>query len=203
MEPQNTILEELREIAPLLLEVGTKMPFQMTDGYFEDLPETVLEKANIGLLYNIEKPNFQVPDQYFSGLADQILLKAKSTEFAEKAKLIPMRKMRNWITYAVAAMLTGIMVTGSFMFSDKKQAIDFEKYSSLDIPSTLDQVAEADLATYLETNPAVSSEDLAENESATLPNAKEKIQNISVENLHYYLNENGVLEPNQGVVSEN
>jgi len=203
LEPQNTILEELREIAPLLMEVGTKMPFQVADGYFENFPETLFEKAHIGLLYNIEKPIYQVPDQYFSGLADQILAKAKAAEFAEKVKVLPMRKMRNWVTYAAAAILTGIMVTGSFMFSDKKQAKDFEKYSSLDIPSTLDKVAEADLTAYLDTNPAVSTEDLAENESATLPNTKEKIQNLSVENLHHYLNENGVLEPNQGLVSEN
>ncbi len=202
MEPQNTILEELREIAPSLIEIGNQMPYHAADGYFEGFPETVLEKANIGLLYNIDQPNFQIPNHYFNGLADQILLKAKAAEAVEKAKVIPMRNMRNLVTYLAAAMLTGIMVTGSFMFSDKRQANDFEKYKSLDIPSTLDQVTEADLNAYLETNQVVSTEDLPENEGATLPKANEKIQNLSNENLHNYLNENVDLDPNPGIVPE-
>jgi hypothetical protein len=203
LKPQHTILEELREIAPSLMEIGTKMPFHIEEGYFEQFPETVLEKANMGLLSNIQKQSFHVPDQYFNGLADQILLKAKAADLAERAKVIPMRRLRNLVTYLAAAMLTGIMITGSFMFSDKKQANDFEQYKSLDIPSTLDQVTESDLNAYLEKNQNVSSEDLPENETATLPKTNEKIQNLSNENLHNYLNENGDLEPNAVVDPEN
>lgn len=203
MKPQNTILEELREIAPGLIDIGNQMPYHVAEGYFEDFPETVLEKANIGLLYNIDKPNFQVPDHYFKGFADQILIKAKASDLVERAKVIPMRRMRNLVTYLAAAMLTGIMVTGSFMFSDKTQANDFEKYKSLDIPSTLDQVTEADLNAYLDSNPVVSTEDLAENEAVSLPNTHEKIQNLSNEKLHHYLNENGDLEPNAVLDPEN
>lgn len=203
MKPQNTILEELREIAPSLIEIGVNMPYQVAEGYFEGLTESILEQAHIGLPYKIEKQSFQVPEQYFNGLADQILIKAKAAEFAERTKTIPMRKMRNWVTYAAAAMLTGIMVTGSFMFSDKKQETDFEKYRSLDIPSALDQVTEADLNAYLDSNPIVNREDLSENESASLPNANEKIQNLSNENLNHYLKENGYLEPNTVVGPEN
>lgn len=202
MKPQNTILEELREIAPSLIEIGNQMPYHVAEGYFNEFPESILEKAHIGLLYNIGKQNFQVPEQYFKGLADEILIKAKASEQAEKAKLIPLRKMRNWVTYAAAAMLTGIMVTGSFLFSDKKQEMDFEKYRSIDIPTSLDQVTEADLKEYLDSNPILNREDLAENELATLPNPKEKIQNLSNENLHHYLNENGYLEPSSVVVPE-
>ena len=80
---------------------------------------------------------------------------------------------------------------------------DFEKYKSLDIPSTLDQVTEAYLNAYLETNQVVSSEDLPENESAILPKTNEKIQNLSNENLHNYLKENGDREPSLGVDPEN
>ena len=203
MKPQYTILEELREIAPGLIEIDNQTPYHLAKGYFEGFPETVLEKAQIGLSYHSEKPSFQVPDQYFKGLADQILQKAKAADVAERVKVIPMRRMRNLVTYLAAAMLTGIMVTGSFMFSDKKQANDFEKYKSLDIPSTLDQVTEADLNAYLETNQVVSSEDLPENESAILPKTNEKIQNLSNENLHNYLKENGDLEPSLGVDPEN
>jgi hypothetical protein len=86
------------------------------------------------------------------------------------------------------------MVIGSFIFSDKKQSVDFAKYQSLDIPSTLDQFTESDLNAYLENNPVISNEDLQENEALAIPNTNEKIQNLSSDKIHHYLNENGYLE---------
>jgi hypothetical protein len=158
LEPQNTILDEIKEIAPSLMEVGNDMPFKMKEGYFESLSESILQKAKM-------------------------------------APIVRMKKMRNWMSYAAAAMLTAVMVIGSFMYSDKKQGTDFEKYRQLDIASALDQASEADLYDYLDNNPVVSTEDLVENEPTALPNATEKIQALSNENLHHYLNENKDLEP--------
>ncbi len=166
LEPQNTILEELKEIAPSLRQVGNDMPFKMQEGYFENLSENILQKA-------------------------------KTTP------VVPMKKMRNWMSYAAAAMLTAVMVIGSFMYSDQKQGTDFEKYRQLDIASALDQATEADLYDYLDNNPEVSTEDLVENEPTAIPNAQEKIQALSNENLHHYLNENKYLEPTNVGINEN
>jgi len=234
LKPQNTILDELKDIAPALMEVGIDMPYAVQIGYFEQLSETILEKATIGQLSTSNFSPFQVPDQYFSGLASKILQRAKESAADEismftenesiapilntiqkempyavpdkyfeqlsvkipyeKAKVIPMKKMRNWITYAAAAVFVGIMVTGSFLFSDKKQSQDFEQYQNMDVAAALDQVSDSELNRYIDDNHVISIDDLSESERASLDNVDGKIESLSTENLNQYLNENGFLE---------
>ncbi len=234
MKPQNTILEELKEIAPTLVETGVSMPYFVQDGYFEQLADSILEKASVEFLPNSLNSSYQVPDTYFSGLAYKILLRVKemSVEEAslydenesiapilntlpkampyivpanyfeqltfqtpvEKAKVVPMKKMRNWMTYAAAAVFVGIMVTGSFLFSDKQQAQDFEKFQNMDVAAALDQVSDSELNSYINENHANSVDELTDIERANLDNVDDKIQSMSTENLSEYLNENGFLE---------
>lgn len=234
MKPQNTILDELKDIAPTLIEIGIDMPYAVQNGYFDQLAETILEKATIGLVNKSTLGSYQVPDQYFSGLASKIMQRVKESatdeismftenesiapilntiqkempyavpekyfeHFSvtipnEKAKLIPMKKMRNWMTYAAAAVFVGIMVTGSFLFSDKKQSKDFEQYQNMNVAAALDQVSDAELNNYIDDNRVNSIDDLSENERASLDNIDGKIESTSTENLSQYLDENGFLE---------
>lgn len=194
MKPQEHILAELREIAPALTELSCEMPYRVEKAYFDQLPELLAEKISIGFLSDTIKDPMQVPHQYFEGLAGQILKKLNHEAPIENSKIVPIKKMRNWLTYAAAAVFVGVLVIGSFIFSDKKESVDFAKYQSLDIPSALDQFSESDLNAYLENNPVISNEDLQENEAGALPNANEKIQNLSSDKIHHYLNENGYLE---------
>jgi hypothetical protein len=234
LKPQNTILEELKDIAPKLLETGVRMPYFVQDGYFDQLGDTILEKATIGLLPNSLNNSYQVPDTYFSGLASKILERVKEINVeetslydenesiapilntlpkampyivpanyfeqltiqipVERAKVVPMKKMRNWMTYAAAAVFVGIMVTGSFLFSDKQQAQDFEKFQNMDVAAALDQVSDSELNSYIDENHANSVDDLTDIERVNLDNVDDKIQSMSTENLSDYLNENGFLE---------
>jgi hypothetical protein len=234
LKPQHTILNEIKEIAPTLMEVSIDMPYTVPKGYFEQLSESVLEKAKFGLESHSIPKGYKVPEQYFSGLASKILQRVKDTETgdvsvfnenesiapilntisnkmpfsipeqyfehlsvqipSEKAKVIPLKMMRNWMTYAAAAVFLGIMVTGSFLFSDKKQSQDFEKYQNMDVSAALDQVSDAELNSYIDENHASSVDDLTENERTNLDNLDDKIQSMSTENLSQFLNENGFLE---------
>jgi hypothetical protein len=238
LKPQPTILDELNVIAPILQEIEVDMPYSVPKGYFEELPEIILEKASIGLGSISNNQGYELPDQYFSGLASKILKRVKEVESeegslfaehesvapilntiskgmpytipddyfaqfsveipAEKARVIPVRKMRNWMTYAAAAVFVGIMVTGSFLFSDKKQSQDFEKYQNMDVSAALDQVSDSELNTYIEENHSSSVYDVIENEDENLDNVDDKIQSLSTDNLNQYLNENGFLEMKSG-----
>lgn len=242
MKPQNTILEELKEIAPNFEVVDLVMPYSLPKGYFEQLADTILERKDIALEIGNQTNHFQIPDQYFNGLADKILLRVKEMEdeefllnsenaeiapilntipkvmpFAvphqyfekfsviipsEKATVIPMKKMRNWMTYAAAAVFVGIMVTGSFLFSDKKTSQDFEKYQNLDVASALDQVSDSDLNAYIDENHATVIYDVLDTEPVNLDNVEDKIQSMSTDNLNQYLNENGFLELKSGGLNE-
>ncbi len=235
MKTQNTILEELNEIAPTLIKVGKSMPFTIQRGYFEQLAESILEKTTLELIPSSENKVFQVPDQYFSGLANKILQKVKESNpdelgalilenesiapilnrinkempFAlpdyyfdqlaiqipvEKTKVIQLKKMSTWVTYAAVAVFAGIMVTGSFLFSDKKQEQDFEKYQNMDVSGALDKVSDSELNSYIDENHTVSLDELSENDRANFDNFDDKIQSMSSENISQYLNENGFLE---------
>jgi hypothetical protein len=194
LKPQDHILTELKEIAPALAELSCEMPYRVEKGYFDQLPELMAEKLSIGISSDTIKEPMQVPHHYFEGLAGQILERVNNEAPIEISNIVPIKKMRNWLTYAAAAVFVGVMVIGSFIFSDKKQSVDFAKYQSLDIPSTLDQFTESDLNAYLENNPVISNEDLQENEALVIPNTNEKIQNLSSDKIHHYLNENGYLE---------
>lgn len=234
LKPQDTILNELKEQAPSLLEIGTHMPYQVPHGYFEQLSTTILERTYMEKPEAANLPAFQVPDQYFNGLALRVLQKLVKIEaeaetmysenesitpilntlnkempysvpanyfeqFAieipvEKANLIPVRKMRHWLSYAAAAVFVGMMVIGSFLFSDKQTAKDFEKYQNLDVASALDQVSDSELSTYMEENHSTNIYEVTENNPLSLDNLDDKIQSTSTENLNQYLNENGFLE---------
>lgn len=194
MKPQEHILTELKEIAPALTAISCEMPYRVEKAYFDQLPELMAEKISIGFQSDTIKGPMQVPPEYFEGLAGNVMEKLRQEAIIDNSNLAPIRKMRNWLTYAAAAVFVGVLVIGSFIFSDKKESVDFAKYQSLDIPSTLDQFSESDLNTYLENNPVISNEDLQENEAVVLPNANEKIQNLSSDKIHHYLSENGYLE---------
>lgn len=194
MKPQDHILAELKEIAPALTALSCEIPYRVEKAYFDQLPELMAEKISIGFLSDTIKDPMQVPHHYFEGLAGQVLKKLNQEAPKENSNIAPIRKMRNWLTYAAAAVFVGVLVIGSFIFSDKKESVDFAKYQTLDIPSTLDQFSESDLNAYLENNPVISNEDLQENEAVALPNASEKIQNLSSDKIHLFLNENGYLE---------
>ncbi len=235
MKPQNTILEELNEIAPTLIKVGKAMPYAIHQGYFEQLAESILEKATFDLMPSSENKGYQVPNQYFSGLANKILQRVKGADteelgalmlenesiapilnsiskempFAlpeyyfeqfdiqipvEKTKVVQLKKMRTWVTYAAAAVFVGIMVTGSFLFSDKKQEQDFEKYQNMDVSGALDKVSDSELNSYIDENHTVSLDELNENDRANFDNFDDKIQSMSSENISQYLNENVFLE---------
>lgn len=194
MKPQDHILTELKEIAPALVELSCEMPYRVEKGYFDLLPELLAEKLSIGILSETIKEPMQVPHHYFEGLAGQILERVNNEAPIKISNIVPIKKMQNWLTYAAAAVFVGVLVIGSFIFSDKKESVDFAKYQSLDIPSTLDQFTESDLNAYLENNPVISNEDLQENEALAMPITNEKIQNLSSDKIHHYLNENGYLE---------
>jgi hypothetical protein len=89
MENKSTILNELREISPVVAAISNQAPYSVPDGYFEELPGQL--KLRIGIeLNSIEDPNlsigkaptYQLPEGYFDGLAGSILNRIRANESA-------------------------------------------------------------------------------------------------------------------------
>ena len=88
MNNSNNILNELKELSPLIAGMEKVNVFTVPEGYFEMLGECILmnvkEEAG-GFLSTIANQSFrQVPQGYFESLADNILNKVKAQDDADK-----------------------------------------------------------------------------------------------------------------------
>lgn len=115
--PLNPV-EELSRLAPLLAANTVKQsPYNVPEHYFDNLAGEVL--LNIDKVPGLEQPLAEnktaVPAGYFDTLADNILTKVKATE----TPVVPLQPRKsNWIKYAAAAVLIGLItLTGINLFT--------------------------------------------------------------------------------------
>jgi hypothetical protein len=106
MENRIDILNELKELSPLVAGVEKVNVFTVPTGYFERLEADILMgvKVETGVLFNsiTNQPSMQVPQGYFESLSDNILNKIKAEETAEVKELSPMLySIKNENTFTV------------------------------------------------------------------------------------------------------
>jgi hypothetical protein len=203
MYSRNPIQAELAEIAPALANASLELPYQTPKGYFEALEPLALVQEPA---FVTDSPlPFQAPTGYFDSLPQALMNRIKAQELAatilEQPKLdqnpapvVQMVKARKWVMYAAAAMLTGILVTGAFLFSDKPVNQMKQQYEMEDLGAALDAVPDAALEQYLEDNQTIAIDEVLSTPSQKLPELSDHIQNISNEKLNDYLEENSHLE---------
>ncbi len=201
MKNTDTILTEMQSIAPSIAAIGTAMPYSVDAQYFESLPEILLEQTQFADNHIISNLPYQVPPNYFDQLSTQLLNRIAAETTVEApiqkttAKIVRFNQVKRWMSYAAAAILAGILITNAFLFTDKPNYSEYEKYRTLDIPSTLNLVSDADLNNYIQNNSHTNGvEEMVVSESQALPNLSENIELLSNENLDAYLQENKLLE---------
>ncbi len=107
MENRIDILNELKELSPLLAGLEKVNVFTVPIGYFERLQEDILMGVKVetgGVLLNsiINQTSMQVPQGYFESLSDNILNKIKTEEAATVNELSPMlHSIKNKNTFTV------------------------------------------------------------------------------------------------------
>jgi len=98
METNNKILQELKEISPLLIQVTQRNPYSISSSYFDTLAQGVVEKIKSGaeLHWHFSKENiYSTPANYFEALPATIVQKIKSEEtkntvFEEMEEISPL-----------------------------------------------------------------------------------------------------------------
>jgi hypothetical protein len=204
METKVDIINELKDLSPFLLDLSKQMPQSVPNGYFDSLSGEILrlakesslnvesELASIAPLLNqiSKKPVQYLPESYFADF--------KVQSIKEPAKIIQMRIVRKWISYASAAMIAGILITAGFLFNNKPiNSFDFNYYSKIDVPKALNQATDDELQNYLN-----STASLTGTEQLTIPDESDSssqgnFQQISDEELKDYLKEIGDNKINQ------
>ena len=87
MENRNTILAEVKEISAAVAAIGQQQPYQVPQGYFDNLPQQLMlrigleEKPVADPVLTAGKSNtYQLPAGYFDQLAGNILSRIKEEE---------------------------------------------------------------------------------------------------------------------------
>lgn len=174
--------------------------YQVPAGYFERLPAAILSRVHgmpinevrdeleeiAPLLNTISKQEiYSVPDGYFA--------QANFVGAGEKkqGKVISLKKARNWMQYAAAAVVAGILVTGAFLYTGHNPNFEYEKYSSIDVSSEINKASEEDMVTYLDNHEHfVIAHETTAAVLEDITDETESIEVLSDEELSDYLKEN-------------
>jgi hypothetical protein len=88
MENKADILQELREISPLIADFQSVNPYRVPEGYFTSLSVAIVEKIRIEtVLGQASADTYGVPAGYFEGLSANILSKIKTGEANNEVRI--------------------------------------------------------------------------------------------------------------------
>lgn len=186
------------------LQGGSGQAYQAPEGYFEGLAGNILAKiqqqpvlasevrteleAVAPFLNTLDKQHlYAVPPGYF----EQADFATTARNKQKEGGIFNLKMARRWMQYAAAALVAGVLVTGAFLFSDKNDYAEYEKYNRLDIPAELNKVSEEDLGKYLDNHEHfVTAPEITVPPTQELADENEPIQTLSDEELDQYLKEN-------------
>jgi hypothetical protein len=163
-------IAKIEEHSPALQGIAMKNPMQVPEGYFDSLAGSILNKIKATenqstddelrslspMLYAIDKVNvYSLPAGYFETLSDDLLNKVSPKEEA-KVVSFSRRKSINWMRYAAAAMVIGLVGMFSFFLLNPtkklddvvKLGIDFAKNNKFD--EELNKTSDDAIANYLD-----------------------------------------------------
>ncbi len=197
MDNRTTILEELKQISPLVAGIEPVNPYSVPYLYFEGLEGKVKEimtgpEEMPGFWSNLKAGNtMTVPAGFFDSLAGNVLEKIREEEKADQgAKVIRMpSRRRNYFQLAAAAVTIGIVALAIFFYTGRNNKVN---YANTDI----DQFSLETLESFVEgesvlpsTSIAVTSVDIKAEDML------EVMDEFSEETLQQYLNtQNGTLD---------
>lgn len=137
MNRKEEIRNELAEIAPFLAKLELQMAFKVPKGYFNELPETILESVS-PLAALKKEPAFTVPKNYFESLPDLVLERVTPKPATETvAPPAPAAPQSSWIDdlinsvallfqprYALRLATVAILLVGGLFFMQQQGTVD-------------------------------------------------------------------------------
>jgi hypothetical protein len=172
-------------------------PFNVPAGYFDSLASNIINRiknqeqsveAELNELAPIlntisREPVYSVPQGYFESLELTIPLKLDKPS----ARVFSFGRV---MQYAVAACTVGILVIGVFLYNNNTGSIEapisYKEAVNMNVSTELEQLNEADIASYLEESPMIG---YAFNVSAEEVDFEEALEEASDEEINQYLNE--------------
>ena len=213
-QQKNIVIDEQAALPVLLQNIQDKNLFEVPQQYFDNVASVILDKIKAQqkdnsteeleelspLLRSIKQINiFDVPQGYFNTSPARVLNAVK----ASTAKVVRISKLRSFIKYAAAAVITGAMALGVYKYTDKPAVtnpVSPISYAKLDAAieqgknmnaeqfnQALSNLTKEDITSYLEKNS--SEEDMSlltsNSDEIDLPNKDEYLQDEKT--LEHYL----------------
>jgi hypothetical protein len=201
--------DELKELSPLLSGIGKNVPFTLPEGYFQDLSQDVvagvkaiefvqqeLEIVSPLLVQAKGRQVYQAPPGYFEKLPEIILKKVRKNAVK---RVISIPSMKNVYRYAAAAVLTGMLAIGAWLFFNNGTSVgpDNEMTSAnnqgIVSPAVMEKLSDEEIIRYLDKNEVYIPENYSM--AATdmkVDDLKELLTDFSDEELQQYLDNHSV-----------
>jgi hypothetical protein len=189
------IRKELEEIAPYLAQQDLRLGFKVPKGYFEELPEMVLE--SVSPLAELKQSTFKVPANYFESLPDLVLERVAPKPVQETAPEPVRTPQRSWMDelfdniaaffqprYALRLAGIAVLIIGGFFllqnnFNNNGEVIlaEAEQNPLQEYGISLDDLTDEDLALLLADAPGEVSG------NASNPTLDELLNTIDIDDL--------------------
>ncbi len=133
MDPMND--ESLFPDAPQLAALERARPFQVPEGYFDDLQERI--QSRIAVEKYRDPDALRVPEGYWETMAANITARIAQEESAPEPQPASMparlrvRRLPTWVSYAAAACISVVVGTGIYL---NTRSADVEQVSLSAIP---------------------------------------------------------------------
>ena len=177
--------EELSLLSPLLSGISRKAPYQVPEGYFDELSPVLV---GLGLR---ERPVYEAPEGYFEELAGQIVSRVKPAP----ARVVTMRRPRTLWRYSAAAVVAGLVLTIGWL---RLHTSSGRNGAPVDVAHSLYTVSDQEIQNYLDNhnnNTPLAEPDSTINSTATLNvdenDVKSLLGDIPDGELKQYLEEHG------------
>lgn len=198
------IVKELEEIVPGFNLPPTPPPYRVPAGYFEDLPEQVMQRIRTQEANPVQEelaalspllakaPRQQplsAPEGYFDDLASRIMAGVSQPQEAP-ARIVPIRSRRRYLSWAVAASLL-VLVGLSSLFLLRRNT------GAGNLDSQLAALSDQEIVEYLQTHSdAFDNEAILSNVSNVevadeLPKMSTSLNDLPAEAIQKYLENSG------------
>lgn len=177
--------EELSLLSPLLSGISRKSPYQVPEGYFDELSPVLV---GLGLR---ERAVYEVPEGYFEELAGQIVSRVKPAP----ARVVTMRRPGTLWKYSAAAVVAGLVLTIGWLRLHNGSG---KNGAPVDVAHSLYTVSDQEIQSYLDNHNNIippAEQDSALNSTAALNVDENDVKNLLGDvpdgELKQYLEEHG------------
>ena len=189
--------EELAYLSVELNKISRVIPYSVPVGYFENLEERMMKLVRESKDYQSPKEELESISPLLSGLKKQMPYHVPENYFQllntpkKETKVISITS-RKWYRYATAAMLTGVIALGGYLFvsnkvnnTAEKKLARLEKSVDKEIKKTSDEELRAFIQQFADAG--LNGEEKAFNETKT--DAKDILKDVPDAELKKFLDE--------------